>query len=127
MRCHKLWLMAVTLVMAIENAFTAETPKRVLLVTHAGGLMHDSLLTAEKMLKSLGPEHGLQVTCFRFTADPDARIKVKRKQGEQEVELETTALEDYSYRFQKSMGEPVARQKCGRINAETLKQFDAVM
>ena len=43
----------------------------------------------------LGPKHGLQVTCWRFTADPDVRIKVKRKQGDQETELETTALEDY--------------------------------
>ena len=111
----------------VGDLFAADPPKRVLLVTHAGGFMHDSLLTAEKTLKSLGPEHGLQVTCWRFTADPDARIKVKRKQDGQETELESTALEDYSFRFQKMMGEPVTRQECGRINAETLKQFDAVM
>ncbi len=111
----------------VGGAIAADAPKRVLLVTHAGGFMHDSLLTAEKTLKSLGPEHGLQVTCWRFTADPDARIKVKRKQDGQESELETTALEDYSFRFQKMMGEPVTHQEYGRINAETLKKFDAVM
>lgn len=117
----------VLFALTFGSSFAADSPKRVLLVTHAGGFMHDSLLTAEKVLKTLGPDHGLQVTCWRFTADPDARIKVKRKLGDQETELETTALEDYSFRFQRSMGEPVTRQECGRINAETLKKLDAVI
>ena len=127
MQCHTLSLMVVVFTLLVGNAFAADSPKRVLLVTHAGGFMHDSLLASERLLKLLGPDHGLQVSCFRFTADPDARIKVKRKQGDQEVELETTALEDYSFRFQKAMGEPVTRRDCGRVNAETLKQFDAVL
>jgi type 1 glutamine amidotransferase len=43
------------------------------------------------------------------------------------VEIETTALEDYSLRYRKLMGEPVTRNQCGRVNAETLKAIDAVV
>ena len=68
----------VLFALTVSNAFAADSPKRVLLVTHAGGFMHDSLLTAEKTLKSIGAEHGLQVTCWRFTADPDARINFQQ-------------------------------------------------
>jgi type 1 glutamine amidotransferase len=109
------------------TALAADPPKRVLLVTHAGGFMHDTALIAEKILKESGPKHGFQVTCYRFTADPDARIKIKRKQGDQQVVIETTALEDYSRRYRRAMGEPVTREECGRVNGETLKNFDAVV
>ena len=66
MRLRLLSMIAVLCSRSSVNAFAAETPKRVLLVTHAGGFMHDSLLTAEKVLKTLGPKHGLQVTCCRY-------------------------------------------------------------
>ena len=111
----------------ISTATADEPPKRVLLVTHAGGFMHDSLLAAERVLVDLGPQHGFQVTVWRFTADPDARIKVKRKVGDRVQEVETTALEDYSARFQRSMTEPVTRRQCGRVNAGSLRNFDAVI
>src|SRR5262249_14610800 len=101
--------------------------KRVLLVTHAGGFMHDSILTAEQVLKEIGPKHGLEITCYRFTADPDAKIKIKRKVDGKDVEFETKALEDYSDRYRKLMGEPVVREQCGRINAQILTKFDAVL
>jgi type 1 glutamine amidotransferase len=117
---------AVIVTLASSPAFAADTPKRVLLVTHAGGFMHDSLLTAEQMLKEVGPKHGLEVTCWRFTADPDARIVVKRKVDGKEVERMTTALEDYSERFRRINGEVVTKEQCGRVSAESLKRFDAV-
>ena len=98
-------------------------PKRVLLVTHSGGFIHDSVAFAEQTLKSIGPKHGFEVTCFRFTEDPDKKVKVKNKG----VEVETTALEAYSDRFRRSTGQPVTREQCGRINAETLKKFDCVL
>jgi type 1 glutamine amidotransferase len=104
-----------------------ERPKRVLLVTHAGGFMHDSILTAEQVLKEIGPKHGLEVTCYRFTADPDAKSKIKRKVDGKDVEVETKALDDYSDRYRKLMGELVTREQCGRVNAQTLKKFDAVL
>jgi type 1 glutamine amidotransferase len=99
----------------------------VLLVTHAGGFMHDSLLAAEQMLKEAGPKHGLDVSCWRFTADPDAKITVKRKIDGKEVERTMTALEDYSERFRRINGELVTKEQCGRVNAESLKRFDAVI
>lgn len=100
----------IVLLSAIGPASAAEPPKRLLMVTHAGGYMHDSLLVAEQALKKLGPEHGLQVACYRFTADPQA-----------------VDLKKYSDLFHKLMGEPVTAEHCGRVNADTLKDFDAVL
>lgn len=117
-------LVAAGLLVAVAPA--AE-PKRLLLVTHSGGFIHDSVAEAEKILKELGPKNGFTVTCFRFTNDPDAKVKVKRKVDGQETEVETTALEAYSTRFRASTGEPVAKEQCGRINADTLAKFDAVL
>jgi type 1 glutamine amidotransferase len=118
------------LVMAIATAGTVgaeDARKRVLLVTHAGGYMHDSLLVAEQVLAKLGPTEGFEFTCYRFTADPDAKTIVKRKVDGAEKEMEITTLEAYSARFQKTMGEPVTRKQCGRVNADTLKRFDVVV
>jgi type 1 glutamine amidotransferase len=108
-------------------AAAADAPKRLLLVTHSAGFVHDSVAHAEKVLKEIGPTAGLQVTCFRFTGDPDAKIKVKKKDGDKTVEMETTALADYSEKFRKSTGQAVEREHCGRINATTLKNFDVVL
>src|SRR5207302_1432804 len=71
--------------------------------------------------------YGLEVTCYRFTGDPDAKVKVKRKTNNGTVETETTTLEAYSERFRASTREPVTREQCGRINADTLKKFDVVL
>jgi type 1 glutamine amidotransferase len=124
MRC---FLSLALLALAPSFILADDAPKRVLLVTHAGGFMHDSLLTAEQVLKEAGPKHGMKVTCLRFTADPDARIVVKRKVDGKDVERMTTALEDYSERFRRINGEVVTREQCGHVNAETLKQYDAVL
>ena len=43
------------------------------------------------------------------------------------MEVEGTALEAYSYRFQQATKQPVTKEQCGRINADTLKNFDAVL
>jgi type 1 glutamine amidotransferase len=111
----------------VSQAASAEPAKRLLLVTHAGGFVHDSLLTAEQVLKEIGPKNGFEVTCYRFTSDPDARVKVKEKVDGKDVERETTALEAYSARFRARNGEPVTRAQCGRVNGETLKKFDIVL
>src|SRR5262245_27871839 len=69
----------------------AEQPKknkRLLLVTHSGGFVHGSVATAEEVLKETGPKNGFDVTCWRFTGDPDA----KDKSGK-------TALEVYRDKF----------------------------
>ena len=105
----------------------ADPVKRLLLVTHSGGFIHDSVVVAEETLKELGPKHGFQVTCYRFTNDPDARVKVKRRVEGQDVEAEITALEAYSQRFRASTGHTVEKQHCGRINADTLNKFDVVL
>jgi type 1 glutamine amidotransferase len=101
------------------SARADDAPKRLLLVTHSGGFIHKSVVDAERVLKKIGPANGLDVTCYRFTGDPDA--KVKGKGGE------TTALEAYSQKFRAATGQPVEKSQCGRVNAETLKNFDAVL
>jgi type 1 glutamine amidotransferase len=116
-----------------STAWAADPPKRLLLVTHSGGFMHDSIGVAEQVLTELGPKYGFQVTTYRFTGDPDARVKVKRKVDGKEVEEETTALAKYSEEYRARTGEKgkpgeeVTKANCGRINAETLKNFDVVL
>jgi len=132
MRCLRLIAVLLLLTVAVP-AWAEEKPKRLLLVTHCGGFMHDSILVAEKVLKDVGPKNGLEVTCWRFTGDPDAKVKRKKNVDGQEVEYETTALEAYSQEFRghtgenKQPGEEVTKENCGRINAETLKNFDVVL
>ncbi|OWK46490.1 ThuA domain-containing protein [Fimbriiglobus ruber] len=102
----------------------ADKPKRVLLVTHSGGFVHDALGFAEDTLKDIGPKNGLEVTCYRFTEDPTKTVKIKPKD---KPEVEKTALEAYSERFRGPTGKTVAIENCGRINKDTLKNFDCVL
>jgi len=123
-----LFLVAATLFGALsfgarapaENAPEKIANKRLLLVTHSGGFIHPSVTTAEEVLKEIGPKNGFEVTCWRFTEDPDK--KVKGNDGR-----EQTALEAYSERFRGSTKQPVEKENCGRINKKTLKNFDIVL
>lgn len=81
--------------------------KRLLLVTHSGGFVHGSVKDAEMVLKEIGPKHGYDVTCWRYTGDPAKR-------------------EEYAKKFRGPTGLPVEPEHCGRINKETLKNFDVV-
>lgn len=107
--------------------------KRVLLVTHSGGFMHDSIGVAEQVLKEIGPKYGMEVTCWRFTGDPDRKVKYKVRVDGKEEERETTALVRYSQLYRErtgergKAGEEVTRDHIGRINKETLKNFDLVL
>jgi uncharacterized protein len=129
------WLSLFTaIVLGWAVVTTASSPakddkalKRLLLVTHSGGFIHDSVGVAEQVLKEIGPKHGLAVTCYRFTGDPKALIKVKRKENGRDIEVETTALEDYRAKFRARTGLTVEAENCGRVNKETLAQFDAVL
>jgi uncharacterized protein len=99
--------------------------KKLLLVTHSTGFVHDSVGVAEDVLKELGPQNGYDVTCFRFTGDPTAKVKYKPKKDGPEVE--TTALEKYSAEFRARTGKTVEQEHCGRLNKQTLKDFQAVL
>jgi type 1 glutamine amidotransferase len=107
-------------------------PIRVLFVTHSGGFVHDSIGVAEQVMKEIGPKNGFEVTCWRYTNDPDAKVKVKKKVDGKDVEMETTALAKYSEQYRGTTGEKgkpgeeVTKENCGRINADTLKKFDVV-
>lgn len=93
-----------------------ETPlpvKKVLLVTHSRGFIHDSVGVAEEVLKKVGPKAGLEVTCFRYTNDPR--------------ENDGKVLAKYSDDFRKLTGLTVAPENCGRIDKATLAKFDAVI
>jgi type 1 glutamine amidotransferase len=99
-----LGLLAMTALAAVaEN-------KKLLLVTHSGGFVHASVATAETLLKEVGPKHGYDVTCWRYTGDP-ADPKFAKVQEN----------------FRKATKLPIEPEHCGRINKETLKKFDAVL
>ncbi len=110
-------LLALAALIALGSpASAADKNKRLLLVTHSTGFIHGSVATAEKVLKEVGPQNGFDVTCWRFTGDTDA----KDKNGK-------TALEVYSDKFRGATKLPVERENCGRINKDTLKNFDVVL
>jgi type 1 glutamine amidotransferase len=107
----------------------AEQPKRLLLVTHSGGFMHDSIGVAEQVLTENGRKYGFTVTCYRFTGDPDATVVVETKDpttGAQ-TKTKTTAYQEYAERLRKTTGLVLDREHCGRVNKETLRKFDAVL
>lgn len=117
-------LLAALVALCAPSRATAEAPekgknKRLLLVTHCGGFPHGSVITAEEVLKEIGPKNGFDVTVYRYTEDPDKKIK----KGDKEI----TALEAYSEKFRGATKQPVGKEHCGRINKETLKNFDVVL
>ena len=107
--------LALSILVAAGTTAAAEN-KRLLLVTDSGGFIHDSVGVAEQVLKEVGPKNGIDVTCYRFTRDPDQKIKVKRKENGKDVEVETTVLADYAEKFRKATGVPVEPENCGRVN-----------
>jgi type 1 glutamine amidotransferase len=119
--CTFFALVALAVFGAAPSLSLAQQPeksknKRLLLVTHSGGFIHGSVATAEQVMKEVGPKNGFDVTCWRFTEDPDR----KEKNGK-------TALEVYRERFRGATKLPVEREHCGRINKESLKNFDVVL
>ncbi len=126
MRKFSLLLAAAVVVAALNpSPSVAEDKKnkRLLLVTHSGGFIHDSVGVAEEVLKEIGPKNGFDVTCYRFTGDPDKKVKTK-KDGK---EVETTWLERYNDEFRKVTGLTVGKENIGRVNKDTLKNFDCVL
>lgn len=117
--------LAATAVTAQPSVSTvAAKPKRLLLVTHSGGFMHDSIGVAEDVLIENGRKYGFTVTCYRFTGDPDERIKVKGKDGKT---TEMTAYDAYAEKLRQHTGKVLDKEHCGRVNKDTLAKFDAVL
>jgi type 1 glutamine amidotransferase len=130
MRNVRWFLAAAALVAAGLSAHTTATAqppakKRLLLVTDSGGFVHDSVGVAEEVLKDIGPKNGFEVTAWRFTRDPDKKQKYKADKNAPEKEV--TVLEAYSNEFRKRTGLTVEKQNCGRVNKDTLKNFDVVL
>jgi type 1 glutamine amidotransferase len=131
---HRPWfvlLAAAGLLSAVPGLVQAQDKasggkKRVLLVTHSGGFVHSSVVAAEKVLKEIGPKNGFEVTCWRYTNDPDKKVTYKKRVGDQWQSVEGTSLDAYSEHFRQATKQPVDRSQIGRINADTLKNFDAV-
>jgi type 1 glutamine amidotransferase len=94
----------------VPAADPASKNKRLLLVTDSGGFIHDSVGLAEDILKEIGPKNGFDVTCWRFTREPDPKVLAK-----------------YSEEFRKRTGKTVEPENCGRVNKDTLKNFDVVL
>ena len=108
------WLLALALVaIGSANLTAAEAKtKRLLLVTDSGGFVHDSVGLAEQTLKEIGPKNGFEVTCYRYTRDPYK---------------DPFGFAKYSEAFRARTGLTVEEQNCGRVNKETLKNFDVVL
>ena len=106
------WLLALALVaIGCGNLTAADAKaKRLLLVTDSGGFVHDSVGLAEQTLKEIGPKNGFAVTCYRYTRDP-----------------KDPAFAKYAENFRKVTGVVVEPESCGRVNKETLKNFDVVL
>jgi uncharacterized protein len=106
------WLLAIALALLGTTALTAaETKnKRLLLVTDSGGFVHDSVGVAEEVLKEIGPKNGFDVTCYRYTRDPN-----------------DPGFTKYAEAFRARTGLTVEPENCGRVNKETLKNFDVVL
>jgi uncharacterized protein len=105
------WLVALAIAAGLAGSGTAaENHKKLLLVTDSGGFIHDSVGLAEQILKDIGPKHGFDVTCYRYTRDPKSPEFAK-----------------YAEAFRKTTGMPVEPENCGRVNADTLKKFDCVL
>lgn len=137
------WLTALIVVCSLAVSANGEDPKakkRLLLVTDSGGFIHDSVGLAEQNLKKLGPDYGWEVECFRFTRDPNqiatATRTVKDKDGkplkdkdgkEVKEQYQYNVFEEYAGRFRNTTGVVVAKDSLGRVNADTLKKFDAVL
>jgi type 1 glutamine amidotransferase len=88
----------------------ANKTKKLLLVTDSGGFVHDSVGLAEEILKKLGPDNGFEVICYRYTRDPSDK-----------------GFEKYAEQFRKVTGVAVTPESCGRVNKETLKNFNCVL
>lgn len=94
------------------SSYSAEPApkKKLLLVTDSGGFIHDSVGLAEDILKEVCAKHNIEVTCYRYTRNPEDK-----------------AFAAYAKSFRERTGKPVEKEHCGRVNAETLKKFDAVL
>jgi type 1 glutamine amidotransferase len=105
------WLLALAVAAGLTGSgAAAENQKKLLLVTDSGGFIHDSVGLAEQILKEIGPKHGFDITCFRYTRDPASPEFAK-----------------YAESFRKTTGVAVEPENCGHVNAETLKKFDCVL
>ena len=87
------------------------SPKRLLFVTHSTGFIHPSVGTAEDVMKQIGPKNGFAVTAWRFTGDP----------------ADKAAFDKYATAFRGRTGKTIEPENCGRINKETLKNFDVLL
>ncbi|QVL33320.1 ThuA domain-containing protein [Telmatocola sphagniphila] len=114
-----------------------EKTKKLLLITDSGGFVHDSVGLAEKLLTELGPKYGWEVTCFRYTRDPEAVGKFEKRDEKGQVVkeagtnkplmVERKILDEYAERFEKITKVPVDKAHIGRINKQTLANFDAIL
>ncbi len=120
------FLCTALVALTAATASAADT-KKLLLVTDSGGFIHDSVGLAEQILKDIGPKHGIEVTCYRFTRDPDKKTTIRRKENGKDVMVETTVLAEYAERFRKTTGVTVEPGSIGRVNAKTLEKFDGVL
>jgi uncharacterized protein len=100
----------ITAILGMAASADDKKPLRLLLVTHSGGFIHDSVGVAEDVLKDISPKYGYTLTTYRYTGD-----------------LADPGFSKYAESFRARTQKPVEKEHCGRINASTLKNFDVVL
>jgi len=87
-------------------------------------LRHDSVGLAEEILKDIGPKHGLDVTCYRFTRDPKAPDQAQEaRERPGRGNHPPPCLEDYAAKFRQEYRRGGGAENCGRGQQETLAKF----
>jgi type 1 glutamine amidotransferase len=100
---------------------------RVLFVCHSISHIHASVVPAERALRKLGERNGFELECFRYTHDPAERATVETRIYGRPTAAGQPLLPQYSAAFEAVTGEPILPRHCGRLDADTLARYDAVI
>ena len=126
MRSLRLMLLALPALVAAAPGLVAGEKRRpraeAVAARHPQRRVHPRLGRRRRgRTQSVGPKHGFAVTCYRLTNPADPGITDRGKKDPQK------AVEDYSARFRQRTGKTVDAESTGKIDKETLKNFDVVL
>ncbi len=128
MTTFRVFLIMIVLLGGKHTARTEEPEKRqVLFVCHSISFIHPAVVPAERALRELGKQAGFELTCFRYTHDPEELASKKTRIFGRATEPGKSLLKQYRTAFKATTGESIGPEHCGRLDAETLSRFHAVV
>ncbi len=107
-------------------AISAE-PARVLFVGHSISHIHASVVPAELALRKLGSKNGFTLDSFRFTHDTSELATDNDRIYGRKTNVGEPLLPQYAEAFEAVTGEQILPRHCGRLDAETLANYQAVV